>query len=322
MSPPRSAAIELHDLAPEVEDFRAAVWTGLARRPKALPCKFFYDAAGSALFDRICTLPEYYPTRTELAVLESCAAELAELAGPQRVLVEYGSGSSTKVEVLLGALDPAAYMAIDISREHLVAATDRLAQAWPGLRVVAVCADYAGTLRLPELEDSGPRLGFFPGSTIGNFTPLEAARFLSAVHRQLGPGGALLVGVDLKKDPAVLHAAYNDAAGVTAAFNLNLLARINRELDGDFDLEAFAHHAFYNATAGRVEMHLESRADQHVTVAGHRFSLAAAERIHTENSYKYTVAEFQHLATQTGFHPRRVWTDAEQLFSVHYLTRA
>lgn len=319
---PRAATVEVHDLAPEQEDFRAAVWAGLARQPRTLPCKFFYDAPGSVLFDRICELPEYYPTRTELAILQDCAPELAELAGPGRVLVEYGSGSSTKVRVLLGALGPAAYMAIDISREHLLAATAGLAQDWPRLRVVAVCADYAGPLRLPVVPDGAARLGFFPGSTIGNFTPLEAARFLATVHRQLGPGGALLVGVDLKKDPPRLHAAYNDTAGVTAAFNLNLLARINRELDGDFDLDAFAHCALYNPVAGRVEMHLESRRAQQVHVAGRRYALAAGERIHTENSYKYTVPEFQQLATQTGFHPRRVWTDAEGLFSVHYLTRA
>jgi dimethylhistidine N-methyltransferase len=321
MSPRAPRRVELHDLAPEVEDFRAAVWASLARRPRTLPCKFFYDAAGSALFDRICELPEYYPTRTELAILEACATELAELAGPGRVLVEYGSGSSTKVRVLLRALIPAAYLAIDISREHLLAATTALAGEWPGLRVLAVCADYVAPLRLPALADAGARLGFFPGSTIGNFTPLEAARFLGAVHRQLGPGGALLVGVDLKKDPERLHAAYNDAQGVTAAFNLNLLARINRELGADFDLAAFRHAAFYNAAAGRVEMHLESLARQCASVAGRRFEFAAGERIHTENSYKYTVAEFQQLATQAGFHPRRVWTDPEALFSVHYLTR-
>lgn len=318
----RAAPVEVHDLAPEQEDFRAAVWAGLAHQPKTLPCKFFYDAPGSALFDRICELPEYYPTRTELAILQDCAPELAELAGPDRVLVEYGSGSSTKVRTLLGALAPAAYMAIDISREHLIAATVELAQDWPALRVLAVCADYVGPLQLPAVPGHATRLGFFPGSTIGNFTPLEAARFLGGVHRQLGPGGALVIGVDLKKDPARLHAAYNDAAGVTAAFNLNLLARINRELDGDFDLDAFAHRAGYNPAAGRVEMHLESCADQRVNVAGRRFVLRAGERIHTESSYKYTVPEFQQLATQAGFHPRRVWTDADNLFSVHYLTRA
>lgn len=318
----RRAAVEVHDLAPEQEDFRDAVWAGLGRPQKTLPCKFFYDAHGSALFDAICELPEYYPTRTELSILRDCADELAALAGPGRVLVEYGSGSSTKVRLLLDALSPAAYMALDISREHLLAATAALAHERPALRVLAVCADYTGALRLPEIPGSAARLGFFPGSTIGNFTPLEAARFLGAMHRQLGPGGALVIGVDLKKDPAILEAAYNDAAGVTAAFNLNLLERINRELDGDFDLAAFAHRAVYNPQAGRVEMHLESTAARHATVAGRRFAFAAGERIHTENSYKYTVAQFQQLATQTGFHPRRVWTDPAGLFSVHYLTRA
>jgi len=316
------AKLRLHDLAPEQEDFRTAVLEGLAKPHKSLPCKFFYDAVGSALFDRICELPEYYPTRTEIGILTEAAPQIADLAGRGGVLVEYGSGSSLKTRLLLDALAPDVYMPIDISRQHMLDACHTLAQDYPALHLMAVCADYTRPFTLPRVARGGQRrLAFFPGSSIGNFAPLEALRFLKNVAQQLDPGDGLLIGVDLKKDPAILNAAYNDAAGVTAAFNLNLLARCNRELDADFDLDAFAHRSVYNATAGRIEMHLDSLRAQTVQVAGRAFAFTAGESIHTENSYKYRADEFRHLATQAGFAPLQTWIDAAGLFSVHVLQK-
>jgi dimethylhistidine N-methyltransferase len=294
----------------------------LSRRSKSLPCRFLYDERGSALFEEICELPEYYLTRTEMAILEDNAAEIAEIAGRHAQLIEFGSGSSRKVRLLLDALeDPGAYVAIDISREQLREAASKVAAEFPDVPVVAVCADYLQPLRLPALpaRGDGRRLGFFPGSTIGNFTPEEAIDFLAGCRQVLGRAGAMLVGVDLKKDPALLDAAYNDRKGVTAAFNLNLLERINRELDADFDLDRFEHDAFYNASAGRIEIYIKSLADQIVTVAGRAIRFTAGERIHTEDSCKYTVAEFQRLATRSGFRLLRHWTDADEMFSVHLL---
>lgn len=309
-----------HDLEPRVESFRDAVLAGLSQTPKEIPCRFFYDEAGARLFDAICELPEYYPTRTELALLARHAPEIARIAGPEVRLIEFGSGSGRKVPLLLDALEnPACYVAIDISREHLLAASDDLAAKFPEIAVAAVCADYTRPFALPALQGGGKRLGFFPGSTIGNFTPPEAAAFLIGCRRLLGPGAEMLVGVDLKKDPAILHAAYNDAAGVTAAFNLNLLTRINRELSGDFEVGKFAHVAFYNQVLGRIEMHLESQEAQEILVAGTRFRLARGERIHTENSYKYGIAEFHEVAAAAGFRPAAMWTDPDRLFSLHHL---
>ena len=316
------AKLRLHDLAPPQDDFLGAVLDGLGRARKTLPCKFFYDETGSALFDAICETPEYYPTRTEIGVLTAAAGEIADLAGRGGVVVEYGSGSSRKTRLLLDALAPGVYMPIDISREHMLTACHTLAQDYPALHVMAVCADYTRPLRLPTVPRGGHRrLAFFPGSSIGNFAPLEALRFLNNVAHQLASDDGLLIGVDLKKDPAILNAAYNDAAGVTAAFNLNLLTRCNTELGADFDLGAFAHQAFYNDAAGRVEMHLRSAREQTVQIAGRRFTFAAGETIHTENSYKYAPDEFRHLATQAGFEPLRTWTDASDLFAVLYLRR-
>ena len=317
------AKLRLHDLAPPQDDFLAAVLDGLGRARKTLPCKFFYDEAGSALFDAICDTPEYYPTRTELGILTAAADEIADLAGRGGVLVEYGSGSSRKTRLLLDALAPALYMPIDISREHMLAACRELAAAYPALHLMAVCADYTRPLRLPVVARGGQkRLAFFPGSSIGNFAPLEALRFLKNVAQQLAADDGFLIGVDLKKDPAILNAAYNDAAGVTAAFNLNLLARCNAELGADFDLGAFAHQAFYNEAAGRIEMHIRSKRAQTVDLGGRQFAFAAGETIHTENSYKYASDEFRLLATQAGFLPQQCWTDEEHLFSVHLFRRA
>lgn len=318
-----SALATFHDLAPAEESFREAVLRGLSRRAKALPCRFLYDERGSALFEEICELPEYYLTRTETAILADHAPEIARLAGPHAQLIEFGSGSSRKVRLLLEALDtPAAYVAIDISREPLRVAAEELAAEFPDVAVVAICADYLQPLRLPALpaRGEGRRIGFFPGSTIGNFTPEEAIDFLAGCRQVLGRDGRMLVGADLKKDPALLDAAYNDRAGVTAAFNLNLLERINRELDADFNLDRFAHDAFYNAAAGRIEIYIKSLADQIVTVAGRAIRFTAGERIHTEDSWKYTVEELERLAGRAGFRPLRHWTDDAALFSVHLLS--
>jgi dimethylhistidine N-methyltransferase len=320
---PPGANFAFHDLAPGEESFRDAVLAGLDRSPKELPCKLFYDARGSELFERICDTPEYYLTRTETAILEANAAEIAAHIGPHCRLIELGSGASRKVRILLGALDrPAAYIPLDISRERLREAADALAADFPNLTVVAVCADYTRPFALPPLPGpAGNCVGFFPGSTIGNFEPDAVVRFLANYADLLGSGGEMLIGVDVKKNPETLNRAYNDAAGLNAAFNLNLLVRINNELGGDVDLDRFAHHAFYNEAEGRVELYIKSLADQVVGVAGRRFRFAAGELIHTENSYKYAIPEFRALAARAGFRAVETWTDPDKLFSVHYLRR-
>jgi L-histidine N-alpha-methyltransferase len=313
---------QLQDLEPTAQDFESAVIEGLSAPVKTLPCKFFYDAAGSALFDRICKLPEYYPTRTELRILERNAAEMAALLGPEAALVEFGSGSAGKVGLILSQLEnPSVYVPVDISRSHLLSGAAALARAFPDLRVAPVCADYTRAFQLPDAARSAPGHlgGFFPGSTIGNFTRPEAVEFLAQTRQTLGVGAVMIVGVDLRKDEAILNAAYDDSAGVTAAFNLNLLRRINRELGGNFDLTAFAHEARWNEDEGRVEMHLVSLGRQQVRVGGHRFDFAAGESIHTENSYKYRIEGFRQMAAEAGYEPIKVWTDARQLFSVHAL---
>ncbi len=313
--------VAFHDLQPRSASFLDDVLAGLAAPQKALSPKYFYDARGCELFEAICGLPEYYPTRTEMAMMRAYAQDMAEHLGRGCMMIEYGCGSGHKTHVLIAQLRPVAYVPIDIAGEQLKAAALRLAQEFPELIIVAVCTDYSRPLRLPEIEGmhAQRRVIYFPGSTIGNFTLPEAGAFLRNVRALAGAGGAMLVGVDLKKDPAVLHAAYNDAQGITAEFNLNLLRRINRELGADFDLSAFRHHAFYNAEIGRIEMHLESLAAQRVTLAGRHIDFRRGETIHTENSYKYSVDEFRALARASGFEPQAVWTDPGQLFSVHYL---
>ena len=292
----------------------------LGQRPRSISPKYFYDVQGSLLFDRICTLPEYYPTRTETAILSTHARHIAAQIGPRAEIVEFGAGSLTKVRLLLDALDrPARYLPIDISAEHLGTCATALRCDYPALDVLPVTADYTQRLLLPaSLPGGGRRVGFFPGSTIGNFTPQEALHFLR-VACQVLRGGALLLGADLIKDPAVLHAAYNDAQGVTAAFNLNLLERANRELGTDFVPQRFAHSAFYNAPLQRIEMHLVSRCRQHVTLSGERHEFDEGETLHTENSYKFTIDGLRMLAERAGFRPGSVWTDDAGLFSVHWL---
>jgi len=316
------AAVAFHDLAPKLESFRDAVLDGLSRTPKRIPCRFLYDERGSDLFEAICDTPEYYPTRTEMTILRKHARDMARLIGPDATLIEYGSGAGQKVKLLLRALDrPFAYAGIEVSREILLRATDDLSLDWPKLQVVAICADFLTPISLPASlrRGAGRRVAFFPGSSIGNFTPAEATRFLQQCRTMVGPGGGMLIGVDLKKDEGRLDAAYNDKAGVTAAFTLNLLDRINRELGADFAVGRFAHHAKYQPEVGRVAIHIRSLADQMVTVAGRRFNFAEGEGIHTEDSWKYAVGEFQDLARDAGYRPIACWTDAGELFSVHYV---
>jgi len=310
------------DFAPREESFRDVAVAGLTRHRKAIPCRFLYDARGSELFERICDLPEYYVTRAETALLAERAGEIAARIGPRARLIEFGSGASTKVRLLLSALDqPSSYVPIDISGSMLHQAASAIAADFPALAVIAVCADYMEPLRLPPLVAAtrNRRVGFFPGSTIGNLTPEEAVAFLRGCRELLGPGGAMVVGADLKKDPATLHAAYNDAAGVTAQFTLNILARMNRELGADFNLRRFAHEALYNPDAGRIEIYIRSLMDQLVTISGRRIAFTAGERIHVEYSYKFTIDEFRRLATRARFKPLDCWTDAENRFGVHYL---
>ncbi len=312
-------AIRFYDEHPGTASLREEVHRGLALTPKAIPPKFFYDERGSQLFDLICEQPEYYPTRTEIAILQHNARAIADLAGRGALLIELGSGASKKVRLLLEALQPAAYLGVDISRDFLRTSTERLAQDYPWLEVHAACADFSTGLSLPQCPASYRRLAFYPGSSIGNFEPSEAVTFLRGVRDVLGDDGAMLVGVDLKKDKTLLDAAYNDARGVTADFNLNLLHRIRNELDSDLDPGAFAHHAFYDESLGRVEMHLVSEKPLAVRVEDRDYLFAGGESIHTECSYKYSIAEFQAMAVQAGYAPRAVWTDPRDLFSVHFL---
>jgi dimethylhistidine N-methyltransferase len=296
--------------------FVADVVAGLSLPQKALPPKYFYDAAGSRLFERICRLPEYYVTRAELALTRANLAAIARFAGRGCELLEYGSGESLKTRLLIRALRPAAYLPVDISLPALEAATKRLARLFPDLRVMPILGDFSRPIELPKPR--ARRVVYFPGSTIGNLTPEEAHGFLVMAR---GQAERMLVGVDLKKDANMLHAAYNDSRGVTAAFNLNLLARLNRELGADFDLRRFSHYAFYNAALGRIEMHLISLARQTARVAGHAFRFERGESIHTENSYKYSVEDFRALAARAGYAARRTWTDGRALFALHGLER-
>jgi dimethylhistidine N-methyltransferase len=313
--------VSFHDLLPAQQRMLEEVCAGLAKPQKEISPKFFYDARGCELFEAICGLPEYYPTRAELAIMRTNARAMGEVLGRDCALIEIGCGNSEKARALLDELRPRAFVAVDIAREQLEASCNALAQAFPRMAIAALRADFAGEVALPDdALGAARRILYFPGSTIGNFTPVEARAFLARWAPRLGAGGGALIGVDLKKNNAVLDAAYNDARGVTAEFNLNVLRHINRELGADFDLAAFRHGARYVPSHGRIEMHLESVKPQRVTLAGRTFGFRAGETIHTENSYKYDVAEFADLALAAGFQPRQCWTDAEHLFAVHYLT--
>lgn len=314
--------LRLHDFTPAPANFRSDVIHGLQQPHKALPSKFFYDEQGAQLFEQITRLDEYYPTRTELAIMRHHVAEMAALLGPRCLLIEYGSGSSTKTRLLLDALkEPAGYVPIDISKAQLLDAATELAARYAGLEVLPVCADYTSYYEVPVPEQPvARRVVYYPGSTIGNFHPEQAQQFLQSVAALCGPNGGLLIGVDLKKDPVLLHQAYNDALGVTAAFNLNLLTRINHELGADFQLDRFRHYAFYNAQANRIEMHLVSLSEQTVLLGDNEVRFKRGESIWTESSYKYNRDEFARVADGAGFAVERVWTDATELFSVQYLT--
>ncbi|QDC38031.1 L-histidine N(alpha)-methyltransferase [Sphingobium fuliginis] len=296
--------------------FRRDIIEGLSREPKATPPIWFYDRRGSELFEAITGLPEYYPTRTETALLERHGADFAAAIGAGRAVVEFGAGSSRKTPHLLRAIDPAAYVPIDISGDFLRASSAELASAFPGLPVLPVVGDFNGELALPAAIEGLPRLGFFPGSTIGNMEPDSAVDLLRAMRRLLGKDAMLLIGMDRIKDRDRLVAAYDDAAGVTAAFNLNLIARINRELEGDLPLDGFRHRAIWNDDKARIEMHLEAVRPLHFHVAGQCFRMAAGETIHTESSHKYGARDERLLLRAGGWEPVREWSDADELFSL------
>lgn len=301
-------------------DLAVHVLDGLARPQKALPSRFLYDARGSALFEQITTLDEYYLTRTEIGLLERHAGEMAALVGAGASLIEFGSGASRKVPILLRALEePAAWVPIEIDDETLGQSVRDMRGRFPGLRVVPIHADFMQPVALPDGELSANRIGFFPGSTIGNFRPHEALAFLRRVGATLGRSAAMIMGVDRKKDLSTLLSAYDDAEGVTAAFNRNILVRINRELGADFDVDAFAHEARYDIDRGRIEMHLVARTPQRVHVLGRTFLFDAGESIHTEVSCKYTLDEFRLLARAAGWQPVQSWTDPRDWFAIHFL---
>ncbi|HEX3710166.1 MAG TPA: L-histidine N(alpha)-methyltransferase [Pseudolabrys sp.] len=308
----------------EISEFETDVVDGLAASPKRVAAKYFYDDAGSQLFEDITEQPEYYPTRSEIGILRRHAADIARLVPQGAALVEFGSGSSKKARILLRALPAlAAYVPVDICGEMIEREATELRRDFPGLQVLPVTADITQKFALPEAAKAAPvRVGFFPGSTIGNFEPHEAASFLRNAAKILGQGAVLIVGADLIKDANVLNAAYNDGAGVTARFNLNLLARVNRELGGTFNLDMFEHHAFYNRERNRVEMHLASLKRQKVKVAGDTFDFRAGETIHTENSYKYSIESLGALARGAGWQPAAVWTDEQKFFSIQAFTLA
>jgi dimethylhistidine N-methyltransferase len=320
------APIDLLDFEPVADDVRAEVVAGLTSAPKTLPCKFFYDDRGSQLFDAICECREYYPTRTELTIMRKHAREMAKVMGPRTLLVEYGSGSSLKTRVLLDHLpDAAGYVPIDISRNHLMHSARALAASYPHLPIRPVCADYTRPFRLPAFADQSPErtVAYFPGSTIGNFEPDQALAFLQSVRKICGRASGLLIGVDLKKDPARLHAAYNDSAGVTAAFNTNLLRRINHDIGSNFDVGSFAHYAFYNPAKSRMEMHLMSRRAQQINLGGGiAVHFDEGESVHTESCHKYTLDTFASLANAAGYRRQAVWTDPMAWFSVQYFSVA
>jgi L-histidine Nalpha-methyltransferase len=314
----------LHDLTPQSRHLLEELLAGLKSRPRHISPKYLYDDRGSKLFDRICELPEYYPTRTELAIMANRVEEMAAAIGPQAALFEFGSGTSEKTRRLIAALkEPVAYVPVDIARSHLQAAAQRLAAEFPHVEVIPVCADFTQPFQLPKPTRTPRRwVAYFPGSTIGNFTLDEARALLELMRDVAGPGGGALIGADLRKDASILVPAYDDAQGVTAAFTKNLLVRMNREFDADFDVERFRHRAIWNPDDSRMEMYLESLEAQDVGLAGETLHFAAGESILTEYSHKYRLEDFAELAAQAGWRVAQVWTDAAELFSVQYLERA
>ncbi len=318
----RAELLQLTDLEPQTDTFRQEALSGLKSNPKTIPSKFFYDAHGSELFEAICELDEYYLTRMELAIMEEHAAEMAGRLGPRCLVVEFGSGSSVKTRILLEHSDrPAGYVPIDISRDHLLASAAELQRAFPSLEILPVCADYSDDLTLPCPTGRFDRIVvYFPGSTIGNFQPSEAREFLERMGKVSGQGGAVLIGIDLEKDPPILEAAYDDAEGITADFNKNLLRRMNRELGANFCLNAFEHEAVYDESKARIEMYLVSTRDQDVTIGGEAIHFLRGERVCTELSHKYSLERFASLAGASGLRVEKAWTDSQRFFSVQYLT--
>ena len=314
-----TALAEAHHLDEPTSTFARDVIDDLSRAPKRLSPKYFYDAAGSELFEQITVLPEYYPTRTELSILRDHAQEIAAFIPEGAALVEFGAGATTKVRLLLGACRLGAYVPVDISGDFINSQAEALRADYPGLGVYPVTADFTTPFQLPEAVSAMPKVGFFPGSTLGNFEPGEACTFLKSARAILGRGARMVIGVDLEKDERTLYDAYNDTAGVTARFNLNVLHRINRELGGDFDVGAFIHRAVYNRDRHRIEMHLISKKALTAEVLGQKFSFRPGESIHTENSYKYSIERFALLARVSGWTLLQTWTDPEAMFSVHAL---
>lgn len=314
---------QILDFKPEREHFRTEILNGLRKVQKELPSKYLYDDRGAYLYERICSLDEYYPPRAETAIMKAHIREIVELLGPNTRLIEYGSGNCAKTRILLDHLpDIATYVPIDISVEQLRHISQELASHYPDIEVLPVCADYTSDFKLPVPKRQSDRTAvFFPGSTIGNFDPVSAKSFLESIAGVCGPGGALLIGVDLKKDSDILQRAYNDRGNITAAFNLNILERINRELGGDFQPDSFQHHAFYNSKQGRVEMHLVSLKEQIVHLGDSSILFNKGESIWTESSYKYNLDDFKQLVANTGFKVEKVWTDERQWFSIQYLVR-
>ena len=318
-----NAVLKLTDLQPSADDISGDVLAGLSRTPKRLPSKYFYDRRGSELFEEITRQPEYYLTRIELALLAASATEIAEAVGPRAHVVEYGSGSGRKTRLLLDALDdPVAYTPIEISRSALLASVERLDREFDDIEVLPVCADFTEPVPLPTpARKADHALVFFPGSTLGNFTDGEAVRLLRAMHETMGDRGGALLGVDLQKSPAIIEAAYNDANGVTAAFTLNLLARLNRDIGSDFDLDGFAHRADYVEAAGRIETFLDSRRPQVVTIEGRRFDFAEGEAMQVEYSQKYTDDGLAALAAEAELKIVRRWNDPQDWFGLRLLQR-
>lgn len=312
--------VEFTDAAPAQDDSHSELIRGLSQAQKSIDPKWFYDEQGSELFEHITQLPEYYPTRTEISILRRNQQEIAALCGPSCVFIEPGSGNCEKARLLFDALRPAAYVPVDISADFLRDAATRLGLEYPWMTVHAVCSDFSDDWTFLDNLPPGKRVVFYPGSTIGNLAPHKARAFLQRVRRVIGDDGGLLLGVDLHKSSERLNAAYNDASGVTARFNLNVLNQVNDALDADFDAAAFEHNAFYDENKRRIEMHLVSKVDQSVRYSGGQIALAAGESIHTENSYKYSVESFAELAASAGLGIVNTWVDDEQLFSVHYLS--
>jgi len=314
-----SALAEAHLPDQQTSVFAREAIGDLSQRPKRLSPKYFYDATGSELFEAITRLPEYYPTRTELSILRDRGSDIAAIIPKGAALIEFGAGATTKVRLLLENCAISAYVPVDISGDFLQGQANALRRDFPGLAVYPVAADFTAPFALPEAIAAMPKVGFFPGSTLGNFEPHEACAFLRSAREILGKGAQMIIGVDLEKDERVLYDAYNDAAGITARFNLNVLVRINRELGGNFDLSAFTHRAIYNRERHRIEMHLISKKSQSVRLLGTSFTFRAGESIHTESSYKYSLDRFAALARGSGWTPRASWTDKAGMFSVHAL---